>query len=115
MTGWKRIFTIIKNHIGYILTTLCVLGCLLATIIVTANQTSSDSLAWTINFCQSIAQDLFITPAIYLAVQYLYLRMSEQNFSTYKRIRNMLLRQIDPVLWSLKVKLIIFKVFSYIF
>jgi len=81
-----------------------VLGCLLAISIVLANQSDDERMQWTGNFLQSLLQDLLITPALFLAMQYFYLRMLENStIDERPRLKKLIRNQIDPSLWELKV------------
>jgi len=102
-----------KNRFGYIFTNAIVLGCLLAISIVLANQSDDERMQWTGNFLQSLLQDLLITPALFLALQYFYLRMLEHStIDERPRLKKIIRNQIDPSLWELKVMCEIFHVLN---
>jgi len=88
-----------------------VLGCLLAISIVLANQSDDERMAWTYNFLQSFLQDMILTPALFLATQYFYLRMLENPFIDDRpRFKKIIRNQIDESLWELKECLLGFAV-----
>ena len=108
MTPGKAKFHLWKNRFGYFFMTTLIMGSLLAIIIILANQSSEERMEWTANFIQSLIQDLFLTPALFLALQYFYLRvLDHQSLDKKPRIKSLITKQVDPSLWILKVSFII--------
>jgi len=108
MSPGKAKFHLWKNRFGYFFTTSALIGSLLAIIIILANQSAEERMEWTANFIQSLIQDLLLTPALYLALQYFLLRVLENQYLDKKpRIKSLVMKQVDPSLWLLKVNFLI--------
>lgn len=71
----KFFFNTFKLNFGYIVTGASIFACLLAILIISANMTPLQKLAWIINFAQLLLQDNLLNYIVFFALQCLILRL----------------------------------------
>jgi len=99
--NFKYYLRIFGVSLGYFLTGATTLGSLLSIMIVNANMTSLQRLAWTINFIQLIIQDNILNFIGYLALQYFLIRIYRHSSSKpmlQKKIYLLLNKQLFQVM-----------------
>ena len=100
--NFKHFLGIFKINVGYLVAGATLLGSLLAIMIVSANMTPFQRLAWTINFIQLILQDNLLNYVGYLILQYLGIKMYH-HYSHKPKLQKRIHAFLDEQLFEVMV------------
>lgn len=96
--------TTLRDRIGVLITAVLFLICLLVIFVINANQSSQQQLMWTVDFIQSLIQDLLVNPLFYLVFQYYAFKFHDGQFCTQKpRLQKVVYKILDNQLIELRV------------
>ena len=95
-----------KVKLGYVFVAMIIIGGLAIITIIAAVQTPAERTGWTINFIQSLLQDIFVNPLVTLLSQYYFIKAVESRYVKSKpKLRRKLVGYLDEALWEINVYL----------